>query len=70
IATWQHWAQNISQGIKHLLGTLRYGNEIVFGRFAEAVLNDTPMEGVGAEDALRILKMQHEVINNAKYLYK
>jgi hypothetical protein len=62
LASWQHWRQHFTSGIKHLNGKLKYGNDEVFRRFADAVLFNKTPEGISADDALRILKMQYEVI--------
>ena len=45
-----------------LAGRLFYGNEEVFDRFGRAVESRMPPEGVSANDALEVLKMQHEVL--------
>jgi hypothetical protein len=62
LATWQHWAQHFTSGIRHLTGRLRYGNEGIFTRFAEAVVTGTQPRNIGPEDALRVLHMQHEIM--------
>jgi len=67
-ATWSHWAQHLLSGPRHLAGTLRYGNEEVFRRFAAAVLGRGEPQGIGADDALAVLRMQHEVIERAERL--
>jgi len=64
-ATWSHWVQHLLSGPGHLAGTLRYGNDEVFRRFAAAARSGTEPEGIGAEDALAVLRMQHEVIARA-----
>lgn len=69
LATWQHWSQHFTSGIKHLTGKLRYGNEIVFERFAQAVFQNKSPQNIGGKDALQVLKMQHEVIQNKTLLY-
>lgn len=69
LATWQHWAQHFTSGIQHLTGKLRYGNEVIFERFARSVVQGSNPQDIGPEDALRVLKMQHEVIQNQTILY-
>lgn len=59
---WQHWLQHITSGLKHLRGHLRYGNDEVFRRFAEAALTAKPLDCIGSAEALAILRMQHDVI--------
>lgn len=67
-ATWSHWAQHLLSGPRHLAGTLRYGNDEVFRRFAAATAAGSEPEGIGAEDALAVLRMQHEIIEQAERL--
>ncbi|MGK7907235.1 MAG: Gfo/Idh/MocA family protein [Synechococcus sp.] len=69
LTTWQHWAQHFTSGIKHITGKLRYGNDTVFGRFAEAVRTGKEPSDVGPNDALRVLTMQHDVIDRQNVLY-
>jgi scyllo-inositol 2-dehydrogenase (NADP+) len=66
VATGSHWAQHLLSGPLHLLGTLRYGNDEVFRRFAAAVRGGSAPEGIAASDALAVLRMQHEVIGRAE----
>lgn len=63
-ATWQHWIAHFRSGARHLTGTLRYGNDHIFHRFAQAVLHNIPLEVIGADDALAVLKMQHEILTH------
>jgi scyllo-inositol 2-dehydrogenase (NADP+) len=69
-ATAQHWLQHLSSGVPHLLGKLLYGNDEVFDRFASAVCGDsdrlTPISG---QAALRILNLQHAIINGRERVY-
>lgn len=62
LSTYQHFAQHFTSGIKHLSGTLRYGNDILFRTFAEAVIKGEEPRYIGADNALRVLKMQEEVV--------
>lgn len=68
VATWQHWLQHIPSGIRHLSGRNWYGNEEVFGRFAEAARAGKQAEGLSPEDALWVLRMQHDAINGRTML--
>jgi len=65
VATWSHWAQHLLSGPGHLAGTLRYGNDEFFRRFAAAARDGGEPEGIGAGDALAVLRMQHEIIERA-----
>lgn len=62
MTTWQHWIQHFPNGLKHVTGKMRYGNETVFGRFAEAARTGVPPKDISARDALEVLKLQHELI--------
>ena len=61
-ATWDHWIQHLVSGPRHLAGALRYGNDEVFRRFAAAVRSGEDPPGIGADDALAVLRMQHEIL--------
>lgn len=61
-ATWGHWSQHFVSGPRHLAGTLLYGNDEVFRRFAAAVRSGEDPAGIGADDALAVLRMQHEIL--------
>jgi hypothetical protein len=67
-ATWAHWTQHLVSGPRHLAGSLRYGNDEVFRRFSAAVRSNTQPEGIGAADALAVLRMQHEILERAERL--
>jgi scyllo-inositol 2-dehydrogenase (NADP+) len=57
----QHVLQHVPNGIAYLRGRLDYGNDEVFARFAEAIQGEAAaVAGMSAEDALAILRMQHE----------
>jgi len=61
----QHFGQHLGRGAKHLRGELFYGNEEVFGRFADAVRSGQAPRAIGARDALATLELQHELIERA-----
>lgn len=67
-STWQHWLQHFPCGWRHLRGRMWYGNEEVFRRFAAAVREGKQPEGIGPEDALAILKMQHAALDTRRDL--
>lgn len=67
-ATWAHWSQHLTRGPLHLAGKLLYGNDEVFGRFHAAATRGVPLERVSADDALAVLKMQHEIVGRARVL--
>ena len=69
-ATWTHWLGHLKSGPAHLTGRLLYGNDEVFRRFAAAARRGEEPAQVGAEDALAVLKMQHELIERAEPMGK
>jgi predicted dehydrogenase len=64
-ATWQHWLQHFTSGIRHLRGTLFYGNDDVFSCFARSIRTGNAAEPIGADAAMAILGMQHQIIEYA-----
>jgi predicted dehydrogenase len=60
--TLQHWLQHVTSGALHLSGRLRYGNDVVYQRFAESIRSGRPAADVSAEDGLAVLEIQHEII--------
>ncbi len=67
-ATWAHWAQHLVSGPRHFSGTLDYGNGEVFRRFAAAARGGGEPPGIGASEALAVLRMQHEILARAEHL--
>jgi predicted dehydrogenase len=67
-ATWSHWRQHLLSGPRHVTGTLLYGNDEVFRRFAGAARTGIEPEDIGPDDALTVLRMQHDVIERAERL--
>jgi scyllo-inositol 2-dehydrogenase (NADP+) len=67
-ATWGHWSQHLTRGPLHLAGKLLYGNDEVFGRFHSAATNGGTLADISAEDALAVLKMQHEIVERGRRL--
>jgi predicted dehydrogenase len=65
-ATWAHWSQHLLSGPRHLAGRLLYGNDEVFRRFAAAARESAEPAQIGADDALAVLRMQHEIIEHAE----
>jgi len=59
----QHAWQHVPNGIAYLRGRLDYGNDSVVARFARAIGGDAgALQGVSAEDALAVLRLQHEAV--------
>lgn len=67
-ATAQHLGQHFTRGLKHLRGQLRYGTDEVFDRLAMALRTRRDPDGIGAADALDVLRMQHQAIEMAETL--
>jgi hypothetical protein len=61
-ASWHHWLGYLRSGPGHMLGRLRYGNDEVFSRFHDAVRAGGPPQGIGADDALAVLRVQHWIL--------
>ena len=61
-ASWHHWLGYLRSGPGHVLGRLRYGNDEVFRRFHAAVRSGEPPDGIGAADALAVLRVQHWIL--------
>jgi predicted dehydrogenase len=61
-ATVAHWWGYLRSGPGHLRRTLRYGNDEVFRRFAWAVRSGQPPLGVSGDDALAVVRMQHDLL--------
>src|SRR5262245_2952902 len=64
-ATVRHWWGYLRSGPRHLRGDLRYGNEEVFARFAAAVRTGVAPRGISADDALAVVRAQHEIVDAA-----
>lgn len=65
VTTYQHWAQHLTSGARHLAGKLFYGNQEVFARFGEAIAgNRAALAPISAECALDALKLQHAIIDS------
>ncbi len=63
VATYQHWSQHLTSGLRHLRGKLFYGNTEVFDRFGAAIGgNRTALGPISSDCALDGLKLQHAII--------
>lgn len=63
-ATGQHLWQHLVSGIPHLRGSLFYGNDEVFGRFARAIQGSVKeLAPIGPQSALAVLRLQHAIID-------
>lgn len=64
LATGQHWMQHLRSGWGHIRGTLDYGNNEVYRRFAQSIRSGRDAPDIGVTDALAVLKMQHEILQH------
>lgn len=63
-ATGQHLWQHLVSGIPHLRGSLFYGNDEVFGRFARAIRGSVEeLAPIGPQSALAVLRLQHAIVD-------
>jgi predicted dehydrogenase len=60
-----HAAGFVSSGIRHVTGTLDYGNGEVFRRFVTAVVDGAPPEGVGSEDGAAVVRVMERINQEA-----
>lgn len=56
----QHVWQHIPNGLAFLFNRLDYGNDKVFDMFSAAIKSGIPPETISCDNALTILKLQHE----------
>ena len=64
-SSWRHWLGYLRSGPRHLRRSLLYGNEEVFARFHAAASGEGAAAGIGVEDALAVLRIQHWVADPA-----
>jgi scyllo-inositol 2-dehydrogenase (NADP+) len=63
----QHIWQYVPNGVAYSRGRLDYGNDEVFARFVRAIRGEEGvLAGIGAEDALAVLRLQHEALADVK----
>lgn len=62
--TLNHWRGYAGSGPRHLARRLDYGNREVFHRFRQAIGDGRTPEGIGADDALEVLKLQHWIVES------
>lgn len=59
---WQHWLSHFSLGFRYLSGNWHLGHDQVFARFALSLLGQGSLEGIGAADALDVLRLEHSAL--------
>lgn len=67
---WGHLKGTFSSGLKVLNKNYLCGNEKIVDIFAESILNNKPTSPIGIDDALRINKLQFEIMKNAEEVNK
>jgi len=55
-------------GLRMFRGKHLYGNETVVQQFLDAIEFESPLKGISAEDGLRVLRLQHEMLRQARLL--
>lgn len=63
-----HLFGTAKSGFKNITNRLLYGNNTVVEKFAKAILFNEPLEGISAEKAIEINKLQLEIISKAQIL--
>ena len=56
----------MSSGLLLTLGRLRYGSDEVLARFVQAIRQNKPPEFISAVDGLRVLELQHRVMDQGQ----
>ena len=63
-ASWDHWSQIVLRGTDLMLRRLSYGNNEIYRLFAAGVNGDEKaLDRIGAKSALRVLGIQHAILN-------
>jgi len=65
-ASWAHWWQHVTNGPRHLSGSLLYGNPTIFERFADAIISGDSPQSISDDDALSILEMQWAILERCR----
>ncbi len=52
-------------GALNVMGRLSYGNDVVIARFVEACKTRLPPKDISADDGVRVVTLQHEVLHRA-----
>lgn len=67
LATWQHWAGVITNGLQYLSGKLDYGFTKVYNKLALAITTEDSryLEGITGRDGLRVNHLQQIVASKA-----
>jgi len=63
----QHFWGVFTGGLRHITHRHLYGNEEVVRRFYRAIHGEDSLAGMSAAEGLRVVEMQHELIQKARY---
>ena len=63
----QHFAGVLSGGLRYVSGKHLYGNDEVVSRFHRAIHGEDSLQGMDPAEGLRVVSMQHELIEKARY---
>lgn len=64
-STGRHWLGYLRSGLGHVRGALLYGNDEVFRRFHDSIRSGVPPEGIGPDDAMSVLAIQHWIVDSS-----
>jgi predicted dehydrogenase len=67
-ATHQHFWGALAAGLRYVSGTQLFGNIEVVTRFHRAIHGEDCLQGMSAEEGVRVVEMQHELIQKARYV--
>ncbi|HEY8239817.1 MAG TPA: Gfo/Idh/MocA family oxidoreductase [Kiritimatiellia bacterium] len=65
--TGQHFAGVLTGGLRYVTGRHLYGNDEVVARFYRAIQGEDSLQGMNPAEGLRVITMQHELIEKARY---
>jgi predicted dehydrogenase len=63
----QHFAGVFTGGMRYVGGRHLYGNDEVVARFYRAIQGEDSLQGMNPAEGLRVISMQHELIDKATY---
>ena len=63
----QHFLGVLTGGLRYVSGKHLYGNDEVVSRFYRAIQGEDSLQGMNADEGLKVIGMQHELIEKAHY---
>lgn len=64
----QHFLGVASGGLRYARGRHLYGNNVVVDNFARAIAGEDSLKGMDAAEGIRVIGMQHELVEKARYI--